>query len=534
MGLSVQDLASVDAAYWACLNKIRLQKGIWSFDKRQYLLEPMQTDCRRRCYMKATQGGFTELEVIKNLHGMIFRRYPRGVLYLFPTTDDVREFSKARFGPLIDANPTSIGSYVRNTDTASLKKVHDAFLYLRGAVLSQRLEIDARESAKLRSISVDKCDFDELDLMDPDVIEKAKGRMGDSEVKEEAYISNPTLPDFGIAAVFANSDQRHWFRKCECGEFTCAELEFPGCVKYRPDGSGYIACKKCGREVSPDPGEWVPQNRDKSDYMHGYRWSQLTSYQNDPGEILADYMDPPDGNLADVVRLRLGLPYVAAEDRLTVAEVLGCCGDYPQLNSHPGPCAMGIDCQKPKRIIIGIRSGPNRFKILRVAGLSEWNDITDMAYRFNVKSAVVDIRPYEDSARTWQKAMRFKVFLCEYSESTALGSMYNDNTGIVKVNRTEIMDTTHRLVTTQGLLTIPRNCPQIKQFATQVCATAKVLETNKRTRTSVYRYRKLGPDDYRHGLNYFYLAASSGRIGIASDRGRKKRQTHAKSNYAKV
>jgi hypothetical protein len=195
---------------------------------------------------------------------------------------------------------------------------------------------------------------------------------------------------------------------------------------------------------------------------------------------------------------------------------------------------MGIDCQKPKRVIIGIRSGPNRLKILRVAGLSEWSDIHDMAQRFHVKSAVIDIRPYEDKAREFQKQERYRIYLCEYSENTTLGSMFNDNTGIVKVNRTEAMDATHRLVTTQGLLTIPRNCPEIKEFATQVCATAKVLETNKRTRTSVYRYRKLGPEDYRHALNYFYLAASSGKIGIAADTHRKKRQTHAKSNYAKV
>jgi hypothetical protein len=520
MELTPQDIAQVDAAYWANLNRIRLQKGVWSFDRRQYLVEPMQATCRRLCFMKGTQGGFTELEVNKSLHGMIFRRYPRGVLYLFPTTDDVREFSKARFAPLISANPTAIGRYVRNTDTASLKRVGDAFLYLRGAVLSHHLEVDARESSKMRAISVDK----------------AKGRMGDSEVKEEVYISNPTLPDYGIANVFAESDQRHWFRKCaSCGEFTCAELEFPGCVKYRGDGTGYIACKKCGCEVTPSPGEWVPSERENTAYMQGYRWSQLSSYQNDPGEILADYTDPPGGNLADIVRLRLGLPYVAAEDRLTTAEVLGCCGDYPQLNSHPGPCAIGIDCQKPKRVVIGIRSGRDQYRILRVAGFSEWNDISDMARRFNVKSGVVDIRPYEDAARAWQKAMRFRVYLCEYSESTPLGSTENDKTGIAKVNRTEIMDATHRLVTTPGQLVIPRRCPEIEEFATQMCATAKVLEMNKRTRQSVYRYRKLGRDDYRHALNYFYLAASGNKIGIASiGHHRRKRQTHAKSNYAKV
>src|SRR5512146_2812971 len=214
---NIKDMAVVDAAIWADLNQVKLQKGCWSFEGRRYLLEPMQWPLRarrgeaprRKCEMKATQGGYSELEVNESLHGLIHGHYPRGVLYLFPTTDDVREFSKARFGPLITANPSAIGKYVKDTDTTSLKKVGDSFLYLRGAMLSQHLEVEAHESAKLRSISVDKVVFDEYDLMDPDVAEKAKGRMGDSSVKAEVYISNPTLPDFGIATLFAQSDQRH-------------------------------------------------------------------------------------------------------------------------------------------------------------------------------------------------------------------------------------------------------------------------------------------------------------------------------------
>jgi len=321
MELTPQDIAGTDAAYWATLNRIKLQKGVWSFDDRPYLVEPMQARLmdapRRRCFMKATQGGFTEQQVCETLWGLRYGYYKRGVLYLFPTTDDVREFSKARFGPLIKANPLAIGQFVQDTDTAALKRVGDAFLYLRGGTLSTHLEVDARESTKLRGISVDKVVYDELDLMDPDVMTKAQGRMGDSDVREEVYISNPTLPDFGIAAVFARSDQRHWFRRCGCGEWTCAELEFPNLIGKDEAGKGYIACKKCGKAVGISPGEWVAQEPSKSDYMWGYRWSQLSSAQNDPAEILEQYENPPNDNRADIVRLRLGLPFVSAEDKLT-------------------------------------------------------------------------------------------------------------------------------------------------------------------------------------------------------------------------
>lgn len=538
--MTPDDVAGVDAAWWADLNRIKLQKGVWSFEERPYLVEPMKARLlgapRRRCFMKATQGGYTEQQVIETLWGLRYGYYSRGVLYLFPTTDDVREFSKARFGPLIAANPTAIGRFVQDTDTTSLKKVGDSFLYLRGAMLSTHLEADAKESSKLRSISVDKVVFDELDLMDPDVIGKAQGRMGDSDVREEVYISNPTLPDFGIAAVFGQSDQRHWFRKCGCGEWTCAELEFPNCVKRNEDGTGCIGCKKCGKPVGLRPGEWVPSEREKSSYMWGYRWSQLSSPSNDPWEILQQYNDPPDGNLADVVRLRLGRPFVSAEDKLTAAQVLSCCGPNPQLDAHKGPCAMGMDIRRHKNIVIGMRSGRESYKILRVARVESWDEAMRMAIRFNVRSCVIDIRPYEDSAREFQRTAKFKTWLCEYSESTPVGTMYSDKTGIVKVNRTEIMDATHRLVASERMLELPAAGPEVKRFALECAAVAKVQEINRRTKTSIFRYRKLGnePDDYRHALNYFWLAASGGKLAVADSASRGRRQTHAFNEYSRV
>ena len=241
MDLTPRQIASQNCCYWADLNQIRLQASVFTFVDHEYQIEPMASTVRRRCYMKATQGGFTEIEVLRSLWSMIYKHYPQGVLYTFPTTDDVNEFSKSRFNPLIVANLEAIGKFVKSggkgTDTASLKKIHDAFLYLRGARLSQKIS-DINESSKMRSIPVDSVKFDEVDLMDEEVIAKARGRMGHSKVKEEVYISNPLIPGLGIDKIFSASDQRHWFRKCSCGEWTCAELSFPDCVKIRKDGKG--------------------------------------------------------------------------------------------------------------------------------------------------------------------------------------------------------------------------------------------------------------------------------------------------------
>ena len=532
--LTPNQIASVNCGYWATLMKLRLQASRFSFKDHEYQIEPMSSTARRRAYMKATQGGYSELEVLRSLWGMIYGKLPQGVLYMFPTTDDVQEFSKSRFNPLIAMNREAIGKHVKNagkgTDTASLKKIHDSFLYLRGARLSQKVS-DQNESSKMRGIPVDSCKFDEVDLMDEEVIAKARGRMGHSKVKEEVFISNPLVPGEGIDKIFSTSDQRHWFRKCGCGEWTCAELSFPDCVKIRDDGTGYIGCNKCGKEVFIRDGEWVPSVRLNSDFMHGYRWSQLTSVYNDPAEILDAFVNPPEGNLADVYRLRLGLPYIAAEDRLTEAQVYECCKPTIMSHSHRGPCAMGVDVGKVKHVVIGIKTGSDQYTIVKVAQLSRWEDIMDIANRFNVKSAVVDIRPYEDSARKFQSDAKFKTFLCEYKENTPQGTLYNNNTGIVSVNRTEIFDQTHRMVTTPGMLSIPIFCPEIKEFAKQMCGAYKVLETNKKSGTSIYRYKGKN-EHYRNALNYFKLAASGGKVARVSSN--KHRQKTANNKYSRV
>ncbi len=545
MALDLTDpsqLAIIDPAYWAKLRRIRLQSGVFSFRGRGYQIAPMQSKAQRTCWRKATQGGVTEMYVLKSLHAMIHGIFLRGVLYLFPTNDDVTDFSKSRFNPLIRANPEYIGQFVKpggkGTDSARLKQIYDAFLYLRGARLTTSVGTgtDEKESTKLRSAPVDCVVFEEMDLMSPEVIEKAKGRMGASpkHLKREVYISNPTLPDAGIDKIFRASDQRHLFRKCEaCGHQTCAELSFPGCVKERADGTGYIACDRCGRELSnlnAKALEWVPQERENIGLMEGYHWSQLSSEFNDPAGILRDFNDPPLGNLGEVYRLRLGLPYVAAEDQLQAAQVLECCGESIMPTRHPGPCAMGVDVGKLKPIIVGTRTGRDRYELHKIIKLSKWNDIHDLAERFNVRSAVIDIRPYEDEARRFQAAERYRIFLCQYNESTVSAVAYNSKSGIVKVNRTEALDQSHRIIAEQ-YITLPRRCKEVDEFVKECCQTAKVLETDKRSGTSIYRYRPVGDgeDHFRHALNYFLLAASGGKIAkVGSHRFR---QTEAISEY---
>ncbi len=545
MTLTPNEIATVNAGYWAVLNKIRLQAGLFRTEGFEYQVEPMSFTGRRLCYLKARQSfGATITEVLKDLHGMIMGKYKLGVAHIFPTTDEVGEFSKSIFKPLIAANQQSIGKYVKNvaggTDTTSLKRVRDAMLFLRGARLGQKVgESTENTSSKTSAFSCDKVVFDEVDFMNPEAIVKYLQAMGMSPYKHEVYLGNPSHEDFGIDLIFKQSDQRYWFRKCDCsglisttsattsrGSWTCAEKSFPQCVKIRPDGTGYVGCDKCGKEVPVWNGEgsaeWIPDYPDKTNYMQGYMASQMMTPFNDPAEILEDFVNPPFGDLANVYRLRLGRAYSDRSDKLRRSDVLANCGGDGISLGHSGPCAMGVDVGKVKHVVIGIKIDNVRYELLRAVKIPEgpegWGRIHDLARQYNVKSTVIDIRPYEDEARTYQRShggskVNPATYLCEYSDAQTADAIFNNNIGVVKVHRTGIFDQTHRLLSS-GKIVLPRQCPEIDEFARQCCNCARFEEKDKHKNIIVHRYRPTGDrqEHFRNALNYFVLAASGHRL----------------------
>lgn len=534
--IAPDDIASVSPAYWAAfLHKIKLSSGRpYQFEGREYLLESIETTCKEHVSMKATGGGFSEAAILRSLHGMIYGRYKQGVAYYFPTDADMLDYSKSRFSPLITLNPTAIGKFIKNIgtrgyDSAGLKRVGNATLYLRGATLNPTADGDARQSTKVSGIHVDRAVLDEVDQMEYEVIAKIKGRLANAEVdgikgfSEMDFLANPSDEDRGVDLLWKGSDQRYWFRECECGQKTCAELEFLNdpekCVGFYPDRTdreknnqpiGYIRCAKCEKPIGIRRGSWIPQRPEITTRI-GHNWSHLTSEYHDPARILRDYRNPPQGNFGDVMRLDLGLAYSAKEDRLRKETVWNCCSNEGIPDGHSGPCAMGVDNDDAKHVVIGFRTGNDRYEIIKPIKVDDFKAAYDLVRRFGVKSCVVDIRPNKDSAREFQRNCLHagcRVYLCEYTESILQDAVYNDDTGIVKVYRTGIFDESHR-VFTENLVVLPRRSAIIDDYALQCCNCVKAKDENKRTKQIVFRYKKTGGgnDHFRNATNYFLVAA---------------------------
>jgi len=463
----------------------------FTYDRHEYLIEPYQDDHPFQVEMKAAQMGLTTRAMLRSLYKCRYAGF-RGVLYLFPSRTDALDFSKSRISNLIDENPNTIGEWLRDTDSAGLKKVWNSFLYIRGM----------HSKVGLKSIPVDFVIFDELDEAPQNSVDVAMERMGHSEHRLVLQLSNPTLPDYGIDKIFQETDQRYWLLKCgKCGEYTCLEDTFPDCL-VTVNGGVIRACHKCKSELNPSIGEWVAKHPSITD-KRGYHYSQLFSHFIDPGDILHQFRTTD--NLTDFYNLKIGISYVQAENRLSAEEVLSLCGNKGVVSSDDGPCSMGVDQGKDLHVVIGKRHVQKAGEIVHLEIYKDWEELDRLMTNFNVSRCVVDALPETRNARAFAERFRGKVFLNYYNQHQKGFYAWNEKELIVQCNRTESLDASHREIMERNLI-LPKRCEISKMFAAQLHNVAKKLEENEDTGSKRYIYVKLGADHFRHALNYEAMA----------------------------
>ena len=465
----------------------------FSFVGREYLLQPYADEHPYQVHKKCTQVGITTKAIFSALFSCI-NLYPKGVLYLFPTEKDVRDFSRTRVNPIINYN-SEISQWVNDADTMGLKQIKKSFLYLRGT--------KSRSGAK--SIPADKLIADELDEMDLFIYEMARKRLSDSTFKHIELLSNPSLPDFAIDKEFQASDQQHYLLKCpHCGQYNDVNETFPDCLVERAKDDVILACFKCRKELDKSNGKWVakyPSNKD----VRGYQYTQLWAKNVTPLEILKEYRKAKaEGKLQNFYNLTLGLAYVSAKDRLTVEQVLSLRDEeFPEnFFQIDGNLYMGIDQGKDLHIVFKKRC---KGKILTYPVVEV--DFKELdKYMKYVTRCVIDALPETRNAKAFAERFAGIVYLNYYNEHQKDSYKWDDERMIVQENRTESMDASHCLIN-EGDVVLPFTDSAI-EYAQHCHNTAKKLYEDEETGSKRYVWVKLGPDHYRHADNYANIAMS--------------------------
>lgn len=508
---------------WVLRTPIILEGQPFTFKNHEYLVDEYLLNERIEVNMKAAQTGFTVKALLKSIHKSLYL-YPKGVLYLFPTAVDVTEFSKSRYSRLIEENPALKGS-IRDTDAANLKAMGMGYFYFRGM----------RSRTGLKSIPVDCVVFDEYDEQIPHTTkeshemtspEMALERMSHSKFKHSIYLSTPTLPDFGIHALFKNTTQNHWFIRCgHCGKETCLELEVVRnagdelrILRKLPDGRVIRACKYCGKEIFPSDGRWVKRICEKKGIPHGSYISQLNSYSIDPAELLAGYevnvlrtRTPLHGkpNEQEFWNSKIGWPFVSAQDRLAKEKIRSCCGAHGIASYDMGPCAMGVDQNNGIHcVILTLRMG--KPVILYLGIHKEWVELSQLMKAFAVSCCVVDALPEKRNARKFAMTHRGRVWLNYYDRNKKGSYSWNEGEYQVNVDRTESLDESQLWLANEEVV-LPKEDADITEKFVAHCHNVAKRRIEEKNGTIRYSYVSLGGEDhFRHAFNYCVVAA--GRI----------------------
>lgn len=518
--------------YWAYTSKVKLVTSVFSLNGHEFQVRPMSIRPQEKVIKKGTQGTFTEGEVLGTLNGMIYGLYPAGAYYLFPSKDKVSEFSKSRFKPLIQDNPESIGRYVRDTDSATLKRIGSGFLYFRSGRLSQDVggRGDMKTSAALKGDPADHSVLDEWDEMDPKVEEFVDGRLAKSPVHTKSYLANPTLPDYGIDKKFQHSSMEYWHCKClHCGKYTCLDLEeyWPEnseclVLKRQKDGSVIRACLHCEKELDPRFGEWVPFRQSQTEIIGftighpSYPWIDVKN--------LLNQWENPETDKANFIRLKLGRAYIEAENRLDIQQIYECCGTDGISYSDQGPCSMGTDQgggdQDLFHVVIG-KKAELKPKVIHLAIEKGWDELDSLMKKFNVVRCVIDGLPNQEDARRFAQRFPGKVYLSYFSEHQKGDYSWNEKEYTVTSNRTEAMDASHKELGNQNIV-LPARSKMVEKYALHCHHTAKKLEEDPKTGTKRYIYvPKLGgPDHFRLAQCYETMARKGTLSPLFSNFGR--------------
>jgi hypothetical protein len=497
-------MMQADSSLWATENEIKLIGGIaFKAEGYEYQIDIMRDNSCEKAIMKCAQSGVTTLFMLDAIHGLINGKYPQGVIYYFPTERAVEGFSKTRFGPLVDDNPI-IKKHLQRTNSVSIKKVGNTFLSLLGCSSTKDIQ-GKKDGTAVRSTPADYVIRDERDLFNESMVRMTKDRLQNSKIGKEVDLGTPTIPDFGISKSFNESDQRQWLVPCKsCKTDTCIVEEFPNSIKYK-NNKPYYACRRCHDEIWPRDGRWVAKHPDRR--IAGWLLSHFITPNINLEKVMARWEhDQKEGKIGEFYNGILGLPYIPAEDRLTHSDVFACCGnDGMQTNVSISQTAMGVDVGKRYHTVtIGQKVDAKRAKIIYMCRVKGFQAVHDIAKKYNVKSAVVDCRPYEEEATNFQAAEPYRVFLAEYKDKQRGDVKTDEKSGMYSLLRNQIFDRSHAWIKNQQV-ELPRKCEEVEEFARQMCNCAKVLEETEQG-DRVYRYVKLGDDHYRSSVNYLMVA----------------------------
>lgn len=516
----------IDLLTWAILYRAQLRPGkFFTLRDHHYLREMYTCDHPWQMYMKGSQVGISEMLVSFAFWVADVKR--GDVLYVMPTTDDVGDFSRMRFGPALEASPylsrrltqPAHGNLrsnpdFRGSDKVNLKRFRDNWLIFRGGTVGK----DGR-ARQLKSVPADVLIGDEVDEMDSRTLPIARKRLGHSYLKWERLASTPTYPGMGIDEYWQLSDQREWFVPCpHCGErqtfdfwkqvvIEKNDLDWPVAWHGQSENRAFIACIKCGKEVDHTaPGQWVAAHPGRE--WAGFHPTKLMSSQTPLIDIVRSFRATDETKRKEATNQHLGLTFTPKGGRLTDEALNACKRDYA-MGPHPDAGAsMGVDIGNLLHVIIRARKdGDGQRRLLYAGEVVHFYELEPLMKQYGVETCVVDSQPEKKKAREFQASYPDgRVWLCYYLDGKQPEiAAWDWRKGVVNADRTWSLDTTMAGFYDKSNI-LPQDIVRETNYYPHMKAEIRTVE-EAADGNKISRYINSGPDHFCHAENYCLIAS---------------------------
>ena len=389
------------------------EAGPWRTARTPYLKEPMEAFTDPKIHeiamVAASQVGKSELEL--NIIGYIIDQDPGSILFVQPTLDDARKFSRLRIAPMIR------DSKVLREKVSDVKSKDSGNTILQKSFPGGMLTITGSNSASaLASIPARYIIGDERDRWaisagtEGDPWELAKARQTTFYNAKAVEVSTPTIKGFSnIETAYYKGTQERWCHKCpECGEYgeiIFDRIHYKHTVKKIRGKKTFTiekpitwACPHCGCAVPEEimrkqPAKWIADNPDA--YKKGIRsfWLNAFSSPWTPWEkIVLEFLQARDDpqKLKVVYNTKLGELWEDRGDTVDEDTMLARREDY-------GTNADGSPVELPEGVLVltcGVDTQDNRLEY-EVVGHGYYGET------WGIKKGIIMGKP--DSDEVWQQ-----------------------------------------------------------------------------------------------------------------------------------
>ena len=268
------------------------ESGPWRTSRTPYLREPMDAfnDPRisRIVMVASSQVGKSELEL--NIIGYIIDQDPGSILYIQPTLDDAKKFSRLRVAPMIRDSHLKVAD-IKSKDSGNTilqKSFPGGMLTITGSNSASALA-----STPARYIIGDERDRWAVSAgTEGDPWALAEARQTTFYNKKAVEVSTPTTKGSSqIADSYELGTQEHWCHRCpDCGAYHCIDFDDIKIEKSIEIKNGkrkvrvtsvLWACPSCGcahdeETMRAQPAKWIADNPEA--YERGIRSFWLTAF----------------------------------------------------------------------------------------------------------------------------------------------------------------------------------------------------------------------------------------------------------------